>query len=123
MPRMTATVDFVVHQAERTLLVPVAALNFKPKAKSDSTPVDAETEGSHVFCVDERGRLRLVNITTGQSDGIVTEVVDGSLKKGEMVAIGYKQDEVSDSDIEFSLFGFMRQGQGPGSGQGRGTRP
>jgi HlyD family secretion protein len=123
MPGMTATVDFVVHQAEKTLLVPVAALNFKPKVRPDMTPVDAEAEDSHVFCSDDRGRLRIVSITTGQSDGIVTEVVDGSLKEGEMVAIGYKQEEDSDSDSEFSLFGFMRQGQRPGSGQGRGTRP
>lgn len=122
MPGMTATVDFIVHQAEDALLVPVTALSFKPDSRFDSVSGNSKVETSQVFCPENGGKLRAVKITTGQSDGLVTEVTEGALSEGMMIAIGIKQEEDgSDADSGFSLFGLMRQGQG--AGPGRGPRP
>ncbi|GAB4340976.1 MAG: efflux RND transporter periplasmic adaptor subunit [Desulfobulbaceae bacterium] len=122
MPGMTATVDFIVHQAKDALLVPVTALSFKPDSRFDSESVNSEAETSQVFCQENGGQLRAVKITTGQSNGLVTEVTEGALSEGMMIAIGVKQEEDgSDADSGFSLFGLMRQGQGPRPG--RGPRP
>lgn len=126
MPGMTATVDFVVHQAQNTLLVPVAALNFKPDFRSDGASAPAESKSNQVFCLEDGGRLRAVEVTTGQSDGLLTEVTGEGLSEGMMVAIGFRKEEVdSDSDGGFSLLGLMGQGQrsGPGAGPGPGQGP
>ena len=124
MPGMTATVDFIVHQAKNTLLVPVAALNFKPDSRSDSDSAIAGTKPSQVYSPEFSGRLRAVTVTTGQSDGLVTEVTGGGLSEGMKVAIGFKQEEDGhDSTSGFSLFGLMGQGSGPGQGPGQGPRP
>lgn len=125
MPGMTATVDFIVHQAKNTLLVPVAALTFKPDSRSDSASVNAGTKTSQIFSPEKGGLLRAVDITTGQSDGLVTEVAGESLSEGMKVAIGIKQKGEDTEEKGFSLFGFMNQGQGgpPGGvgGPGGGT--
>ncbi|BCR06305.1 RND transporter [Desulfuromonas versatilis] len=121
MPGMTATVDFLVHQAKSALLVPVAALNFKPDSRFDRASVNAKAGASQVFCPEDGGRLRPVNITTGQSDGLVTEVTGGALEEGMRVAIGFQQKEDgSGPDRGFSLFGLVGQGQGSGPGPGPG---
>ncbi len=125
MPGMTATVDFIVHQAKNTLLVPVAVLNFKPDSRSDSASIHAGTKTSQIFSPENGGRLQAVDVTTGQSDGLVTEVAGEALSEGMMVAIGMKQEGEDAEEEGFSLFGFMNQGQrGPMSGGGGpGQRP
>ena len=124
LPGMTATVDFVVHAVEKTLLVPVAALHFNPDGGSGKMLTDDETSSSHVFCKDEGGRLKAVTITTGQSDGLVTVVKGGDLTKGALVAIGFGQNaSKNEPDSGFSLFGLFGQGMGQGSRPGPGGRP
>ncbi len=119
MPGMTATVDFIVHQSENALLVPIAALNFTPDANRGSN------DGSQVFNRQADGRLRPIQITAGESDGLLTEIAGGELAAGMQVAIGMKQEGEDAEEEGFSLFGFMNQGQGgpPGGGGGPGPGP
>jgi HlyD family secretion protein len=129
MPGMTATVDFVVHQSENALLVPVAALNFTLDSNRDSN------DGSQVFSRQADGHLQPIQITVGESDGLLTEIAEGELTAGIQVAIGMKQAGEDAEEEGFSLFDFMNQGQGgpsgggggpgdgPGQGSGGGARP
>jgi len=118
MPGMTATVDFLVYQATDALLVPDAALSFQPGHRPDAA--DDSTAGSgRVFCLEENGRLRPVRVSTGPSDGLVTEVTAGELDEGMLVATGFRQDPAdADAKQGFSLFSLMRKGRGPGPGPG-----
>ncbi len=119
MPGMTATVDFIVHQSENTLLVPVAALKFTPDSNRDSN------DGSQVFSRQADGRLQPVQVTAGESDGLLTEIAGEELAVGMQVAIGMKLEGEDVEEEAFSLFSFMNQGQGgrPGGGGGQGQRP
>ena len=125
LPGMTATVDFIVHDVENTLLVPVAALQFNPDIGSGTMLNNDETSSrSQIFCKDERGRLKAVTITTGQSDSLVTVVKGGDLTEGAMVAVGFAQNTSKDEpDSGFSLFGLFGQGMGQSQGPGPGGRP
>jgi HlyD family secretion protein len=116
MPGMTATVDFIVYQSENTLLVPVAALNFTPDPKRESN------DGNQVFIHQKDGSLRPIQITVGESDGLVTEIAAADLAAGMQVAIGIKKAGEDTEEEGFSLFNFMRQSQGgpPGGGGGPG---
>jgi len=124
LPGMTATVDFIVHDVKKALLVPVAALQFNPDVGSGKMVRDDETSSSQVFCKNEGGRLKAVTITTGQSDSLVTVVKGGDLVEGAQVAIGVAQNTSKDeSDSGFSLFGLFGQSMGQGQGPRPGGRP
>lgn len=129
MPGMTATVDFVVHQSENVLLVPVAALNFTPDSNRNNN------DGSQVFSRQADGHLQPIQISVGESDGLLTEIAGNELAAGMQVAIGMNQEGEDAEEEGFSLFSFMNQGQGrspgggggpgggPGQGSGGGARP
>lgn len=91
MPGMTAYVNIVVAQRKHVLLVPNAALRFKPAdttAKKDAAPKTREgrkkAAGVTVYVL-ENGKLRPVSIVTGITDNRFTEVVSGDLKAGDQV--------------------------------------
>jgi HlyD family secretion protein len=115
LPGMTATVDFVVHQSQDALLVPVSALSFTPDPKL------GKNDGSQVYSQQQDGHLRPIKITAGESDGLFTEIVAGDLAAGMQVVIGIKQQgEDAEEEEAFSLFGFMNQGQRQGGAPGGG---
>jgi len=114
MPGMTATVDFIVHQVKNTLLAPVAALKFTPDANRGSN------DGHQIFSRQADGRLRALQITAGESDGLLTEVAGEGLTAGMQVAIGMKKEGEDVEEEAFSLFGFMNQGRGGPTGGGGG---
>jgi HlyD family secretion protein len=102
-PGMTANVSIVVAHRDDVLLIKNAALRYRPP---DATPVETKQSmpgrgarrggagdaGAHerrpertVYVLPNgASRLRPVQIKTGISDGVMTEVVDG-LKKGDRV--------------------------------------
>ncbi len=103
-PGMTATASITVNKRENALLIPNAALRFKPpqvqekKAGGgslfsklfprppglDTTPRDdgaAKTRQQQVYTVKD-GQLSPVAITKGLTDGKVTEVTAGALEPG-----------------------------------------
>lgn len=91
MPGMTAYVNIVVAQRKDVLLVPNAALRFKPAdttAKNNAAPKTREgrkkAAGATVYVL-ENGKLKPVSIVTGITDNRFTEVVSGDLKAGDQV--------------------------------------
>lgn len=124
LPGMTATADFIVHDTQNALLVPVAALQFNPGMEN------GVSNSSQLFCQDHDGRVEPVSVDIGQSDGLVTVVSGKDVTEGMKVAIGVRKiGEDNDKGSGFSLSSLisgdmkgMSQGGGPG-GAGPGPQP
>lgn len=99
MPGMTAYVNIVVAQRKDVLMVPNAALRFRPsdagprqdkprnsgdKPKSDATPMGT-------VYVLANGQPKAVRISVGITDNRMTEVSGGELKDGDAVIIEDRQ--------------------------------
>jgi len=101
-PGMTATADIMVNQIEDALLVPNAALRFKPpEIKQDSAggrglvgsllphrprtpkthPQQNTDKKPHVWSLRD-GEAVAITVTTGSSNGILTEVLSGDIEPG-----------------------------------------
>jgi HlyD family secretion protein len=104
MPGMTAYIYIDVDKREDALLVPSAALRFRPRdmppepKKAATTPAPGEKKqrgggGARVY-VARGDKLVPVAIQTGLSDGKMVEVTGGELKPGDRVAT---QNRVPDS--------------------------
>jgi HlyD family secretion protein len=113
-PGMTATADIVTIEKKDVLLVPNAALRFTPQVtatpaaaasggiagaltprrpgRSGGKGADASplTRGSRqsVYIRQADGSLKKLSVTTGDSDGTVTEITGGDLKPGMTVVTG-----------------------------------
>jgi HlyD family secretion protein len=108
-PGMTATAEIVVQTVEEAKLVPNAALRFEPptlterRSNSNSSILSAilprrggqprdksaprQSGGERVWTVMD-GRLVAVPISTGVTDGRVSEVVEGELQVGAELVVG-----------------------------------
>lgn len=95
-PGMTANVNIETIKKDNVLMVPNAALRFKPrtdKANSGKQPrkaVDKEVEktkkeGQHIYLLNSYGKPTPVMIKTGISNDRFTEVLEGELKEGDEV--------------------------------------
>lgn len=92
MPGMTAYVNVIVSQRKSALLVPNAALRFKPEgsqavAKGKPAEEKAQGTGGSVFVI-EKERLRATPLRLGISDGKFTEVLAGDVKDGDPLVVG-----------------------------------
>ena len=107
LPGMTAYVNIAVARRSDVLLVPNAALRFKPTDKEgqgadagkppNATPAGGnvgrgkgrkrETAGGTVYVVDGR-TIRPISIQIGITDNRNTEVVGGEVKEGDTVVVG-----------------------------------
>jgi len=92
MPGMTAYVNVVIAQRKGVLLVPNAALRFRPEAAEAAPkrkPQEERGDGSSATVyVLAQSRLVAKPIRIGISDGRYTEVVSGELKDGDPVVVG-----------------------------------
>lgn len=99
MPGMTAYVSIAVLERKDVLLVPNAALRFKPASnanvKRDSSDAAASKNGkgkrdafSGMVHTLQGDVLTPVNVTLGITDNRNTEIVSGDLKEGDQVVIG-----------------------------------
>lgn len=121
MPGMTAYVGIAVAQRKDVLLVPNAALRFKPSNAVADAPVakpngkpDAERkpdgggmrggEGggkpkrdnfTGKVYVLEKGALKAVTVSLGITDNRNTEIVGGELKVGDQIVVGEAQGKSS----------------------------
>ncbi|MBC9034133.1 efflux RND transporter periplasmic adaptor subunit [Sphingomonas sp. JC676] len=114
-PGMTATADIVTMSRQNVLLVPNAALRFTPAAAGGSQASGAQggiagalvptrrrgggggaaksatmSKGAEqtVYILGADGKPQAVQVTTGDTDGTVTEVTGGQLKPGDKVITG-----------------------------------
>lgn len=93
MPGMTAYVNVQVAQRKNVVLVPNAALRFRPEeaaaAVVRSKPAEARVDGikGTVYILDQH-QLKPIAVQTGIFDSRFTEVVAGDLKAGDQVVTG-----------------------------------
>lgn len=107
LPYLTANVQFEVGRRKDVLLVPNAALRWRPqpqwiaadarektplqKPGSHETPPGDRTrqqqEPRHVWVQDGKF-VRPVAVETGLSDGVMTEIIGGDVKEGMQIVVG-----------------------------------
>lgn len=85
-PGMTANVSIETESRQNVLLVPNAALRFKPATSAESPDQKRakQPKGPAVWVL-ENNKPKNVKITTGISDGNYTEVASGELTEGQLV--------------------------------------
>lgn len=99
LPGMTAYVSIAVAERKDALLVPNAALRFKPSNGAGQTNAPAGGAGtkpkrdaySGKVYVLKQGKLAPVSVSLGITDNRSTEVIGGELKAGDQVAVGEAQ--------------------------------
>lgn len=112
-PGMTATADITTTQKNGVLLVPNAALRFRPSAASSAggiasafgpprlrrggerTATVAKGARQSLYVLDAEGAVKQIEVTTGDTNGTVTEVVAGPLKPGMKVVTGELSDKAA----------------------------
>ena len=136
-PGMTATADITTSAKTNVLLVPNAALRFKPSGEAKSgggiavaigpprvrrgaaaadKGVNVKRGGTQtVYVADAEGTPKPVDITTGETNGAMTEVIGGTLKPGDKVITGELAKGASAS--AGSGGGRQRSGGAGGGGQ------
>ncbi|MDD1620223.1 MAG: efflux RND transporter periplasmic adaptor subunit [Methylococcaceae bacterium] len=97
-PGMTAYVNIAVQERGKVLLVPNAALRYKPnggknaqgakKSAGRDGKKPAAIGGGLVHILESDGQLRPVSVTVGITDNRMTEIVSGELKEGDVVVTG-----------------------------------
>ncbi len=104
LPGMTAYVTIAVAERKNVLLIPNAALRYKPANGSSQKRGNGQPGGvpgsgaapkrdafSGKIYVLEQGELIPINVTLGITDGRNTEVTGGDLKEGDQAVIGETQ--------------------------------
>lgn len=140
-PGMTATAEIVTSEKRDVLTVPNAALRYNPEAAPRGSGANSGITGALVPRGPRRGRAQgerqatlsrgaqqtvyvlgadgkpaPVRITTGNSDGSVTEVTGGDLRPGMTVITGQLASEEGGSTRRGGAGGGQRQGGGAGGG-------
>ncbi|QEL19871.1 efflux RND transporter periplasmic adaptor subunit [Limnoglobus roseus] len=96
LPYMTANLKFEVDRRADALLVPNAALRYRPAANLVSGTASGSKQSGGagdkpnpgVVYVEDAGKLRAVPVELGLTDGTMTEVVAGDLPAGAAVIVG-----------------------------------
>jgi HlyD family secretion protein len=140
-PGMTATADIVTMEKKDVLLVPNAALRFKPQTAGapaaqasggiagaltprmrrrggggdGAAPLERGSKQS-VFVKQADGSLKEVSVTTGDSDGSMTEITGGDLRPGMQVVTGQLAGATSGKSGGSGSGGGRRRSGGPGGG-------
>lgn len=142
-PGMTATAEIVTSEKNNVLTVPNAALRFSPQTAGASSGQGGGITGAlvprrgrrgqggaerqatigrgaqqTVYVLGESGQPQPVRITTGDTNGTVTEVTGGGLRAGQTVITG-QLAEGDGSDARSGGGGGRRSGGAGGSGGGR----
>ncbi len=85
LPGLTANTRVVVDHRDKAVLVPNAALRYRPAGTGGAMPGAGKGE---VFTVGADGRPAAIQLALGISDGNVTEVVGGALSPGTQLIVG-----------------------------------
>lgn len=143
-PGMTATADIVTSDKKNVLLVPNAALRFSPQTDGAGQGQSSGIAGAlslgpprrrgsarrsvtigrgavqTVYVKDEEGKPRPIQITTGDTDGSLTEVLSGRLRPGMQVITGQLAEAGAETPRRQGGGGQRRQGGGGMGGSGGG---
>lgn len=92
LPGMTAYVNIIVEQRKQVLLVPNAALRFKPqdaavKGEKRKARDDKRDGAAGTVYVMESNQLKPIAVATGITDNRFTEVLSGDLAAGNRVVV------------------------------------
>src|SRR5262245_38059220 len=111
LPYLTANLQFEVSRRHDVLLVPNAALRWKPnprlvaadvrsayvqsqrraKGNAGEQPAAQAKKESHdrgTLWVEDEGFVRPVKVKIGPSDGVMTEIVAGEIQEGDAIVLG-----------------------------------
>jgi HlyD family secretion protein len=147
LPYLTANVQFELDRRSNVLLVPNAALRFKPtaeqvapgfrealpgsgegkeKTREDQRPADGkpaaadDLSGRADLWLPEGDRVRPLAVRVGLSDGTLTEVAGEQLAEGRMVVTGAQQQTSAKTDTSNPFTPtFTRGGGAAGGGRPR----
>lgn len=97
LPYLTANIQFEVHHRKNVLLVPNAALRWKPQASqivptshASNNPTEILNSQGHRYLWVEAGSglVRPVEVVVGLTDGTMTEVSGNEVQEGMKVIVG-----------------------------------
>jgi HlyD family secretion protein len=94
-PGMTATADVLIAQKDNALLVPNRALRFLPPERAAE---HAAPHGAPRVWIERAGGPSPVAVTTGLSNGDVTEIEPGPLAAGDRVIVDVARAERQRTD-------------------------
>ena len=140
-PGMTATADIVTMEKKDVLLVPNAALRFKPQTAGapaaqasggiagaltprmrrrggggdGAAPLERGSKQS-VYVKQADGSLKAISVTTGDSDGSMTEITGGDLQPGMQVVTGQLAGSGGNKSSGSGSGGGRRRSGGGGGG-------
>jgi len=89
LPGMTAEVRIVVQEQQGAMVVPNAALSFRPKQDGASNPAPGK---GVIWVRSKSGDLKPATVSLGASGDSLTQVLSPDLEIGEQVAIGYRSN-------------------------------
>ncbi|MGF6308048.1 HlyD family secretion protein [Bradyrhizobium sp. i1.8.4] len=87
LPGMTADVRIVVQEQQDAMVVPNAALSFRPKQDGASNPAPGK---GVIWVRTKSGALKSAAVSLGASGDSLTQILSPDLQIGERVAIGYR---------------------------------
>ena len=92
-PGLTATVSITTQESLGTLLVPTKALRFMP----DNVMVPAPEQGKRILWTQDTQGVQPINVVTGLTDGIYTEIKDG-IAEGTKIIVSKQIGNIKPSD-------------------------
>jgi HlyD family secretion protein len=109
LPGMTAYVDIILEQRNEALLLPNAALRFKPEVSNDKNTAanndknkprkgTGENRGMAKVYILEQGKPKEIKVKVGISNGKFTEVLSNELKEGNAVIVNDSQAKNAKND-------------------------
>ncbi|WP_136623907.1 efflux RND transporter periplasmic adaptor subunit [Bradyrhizobium centrolobii] len=87
LPGMTADVRIVVQEQQDAMVVPNAALSFRPTRDRADNPAPGK---GVVWVRTKSGQLEPATVSLGATGDSLTQILSPDLKMGEQVAIGYR---------------------------------
>ncbi len=108
LPGMTANVRFVINHKRDVLRISNAALRYKPsRNEAQLNDVNRMPQGAQLYRLKNQTQ-QPIQVTTGITDGHLTEIVSGDLNVGDEIIVSDVRDskskESSASNFRFRMF-------------------
>lgn len=87
LPGMTADVRIVIQEQQDAMVVPNAALSFRPTRDRADNPAPGK---GVVWVRTKSGQLEPATVSLGATGDSLTQILSPDIKMGEQVAIGYR---------------------------------